>query len=600
MNYPDNDYEVLFKPKQDPERKIKKSLFLIGIFLTPITLGGALWGYIRAYYRKLQDEDLPPSLEPLHPFARKAMFVFAAVTWLIILGAALIFFIAVMSGGDYGGPSLLYQILVFYLIPNSIITFLVMRNFNIWRGKIYAMRSKANMFGSAKWADKKDFSEYVGGKGIYIGAGYVYSKMGHLISVAGTRSGKATNLIFPNLLGASDYDGSWLVIDPKGEGASVTASYQKSIGNDVQVLDPWGVVNGQTTATFNPLDIFSANDTESLIDDATMMANMIVPENKSGKDPYWDDRARSIIAAMIAFCIEAANNDLEIYAKYSDFHSLTNVWRFLRLSEDDFADLLFDMTQSNVEFISLIANEIVSLKINAGNTFGAVMSTAQSHTDFLKSPALQKSIEKSSFEVKNLSKKKTTLYVVIPPDRLASQGKWLRLVVSSALRAVIRNKGHRVTFVLDEFAAIGNLGPDISSFMAVGAGYNITLWPIFQTISQLQEIYDKSWQTFLGNAAVKHFFGIGDNATAKYVSDMIGGSTYVVYDKNIIGEDKSDPKQRMLATPDEVRRGSSDNIFTFVDQKPAGMVQKWNYWDMDKLKGRYDKNPMYVNSVDAK
>src|SRR5271157_5948246 len=43
----------------------------------------------------------------------------------------------------------------------------------------------------------------------------------HMMTIAGSRAGKGVSLIIPNLL---FYEGSALVIDPKGENARITAS----------------------------------------------------------------------------------------------------------------------------------------------------------------------------------------------------------------------------------------------------------------------------------------------------------------------------------------------------------------------------------------
>lgn len=48
----------------------------------------------------------------------------------------------------------------------------------------------------------------------------------HIITVAGSRSGKGVSMIIPNLL---FYRGSVLVIDPKGELASITARKDETI-----------------------------------------------------------------------------------------------------------------------------------------------------------------------------------------------------------------------------------------------------------------------------------------------------------------------------------------------------------------------------------
>ena len=67
----------------------------------------------------------------------------------------------------------------------------------------------------------------------------------HLVTVAGSRSGKGVSAILPNL---AKYRGSVLVLDPKGENASLTAERRGKgrgvpdggLGQEVYVLDPFG------------------------------------------------------------------------------------------------------------------------------------------------------------------------------------------------------------------------------------------------------------------------------------------------------------------------------------------------------------------------
>ncbi|TDE17741.1 type IV secretory system conjugative DNA transfer family protein [Dyadobacter psychrotolerans] len=587
---PEEVYQLL-KPKPDPEGKAKLKLLLIGTLLTPITLGGALWGYVRAYNRKLFHLNEPPTLNPLHPFARQSMKLFAAVVWALILAVILFFGLLFLITYNKGqGPGLLFRIVVVFvvvwIVPNALISLAVLRKFELWRGKMFSLRTSMNKFGSAKFADAGELTDLEGNNGIYIGGGYTYSKQGHLITVAGTRSGKFTNLIAPNLLGAGGYEGSWFVIDPKGECAFVTARYQRETGKHVRIIDPWKVYSNSPD-TYNPLDIIPSDDPEALSDDAAMIAEMMVPSDEKTNDPFWNNRARSIINALIIHCVlESAEGKCEC--------SLTTVWRWLRMDDDGFKELLGDMVASDNEIVSLSANEAQNTMNNSIKQHGSIMSNCYSQTDFLKSPMLQGSISGSSFDIKELSKGNTSLYVIIPPDKMDSQSKWLRLVVATSLRAVVRNRDKKVTFILDEFSSLGKI-KDVSSFMAMGAGYNISLWPILQSLSQLKDIYGNGWEVFMAGATAKHFFGVGDNFTAEYVSKMAGQSTYMVYDRSIIGPDKGNPQARALMTPDEIRRGSNDKIFTFIEQRPIAVFEKFPYYEMGVIQDRADKNPYYVS-----
>ncbi|MDQ7079020.1 MAG: type IV secretory system conjugative DNA transfer family protein [Robiginitomaculum sp.] len=96
---------------------------------------------------------------------------------------------------------------------------------------------KPTTFGSAEWADMEHIKEndLIGTDGFRLG-GFAtkkesvqlsYKRDRHLLTVAPTRSGKGTTAIIPNLL---TYEGSCLVIDPKGENALITAERTRNNG----------------------------------------------------------------------------------------------------------------------------------------------------------------------------------------------------------------------------------------------------------------------------------------------------------------------------------------------------------------------------------
>jgi type IV secretion system protein VirD4 len=81
----------------------------------------------------------------------------------------------------------------------------------------------------------------------------------HMVTIAGSRSGKGVSAIIPALC---DYPGSVICIDPKGENAFHTAARRgfgtssiEGLHQDVYVLDPYGVsgVAHEYQATFDPL-----------------------------------------------------------------------------------------------------------------------------------------------------------------------------------------------------------------------------------------------------------------------------------------------------------------------------------------------------------
>lgn len=60
----------------------------------------------------------------------------------------------------------------------------------------------------------------------------------HMLTFAGSRSGKGTSCIIPNLL---MWSGSAFVVDPKGTAAHITAKYREKEGQRIHYVDPFAV-----------------------------------------------------------------------------------------------------------------------------------------------------------------------------------------------------------------------------------------------------------------------------------------------------------------------------------------------------------------------
>jgi type IV secretion system protein VirD4 len=271
--------------------------------------------------------------------------------------------------------------------------------------------------------------------------------------------------------------------------------------------------------------------------------------------------------------------------------TLVDLWKYLRLSSKEWITLVASMQANNNEIIRTTGNELEA-SMESEKMFASIMATAQQKTDFLKSPAMQRSLEKSSFDINALTQGKTTLYVIIPADKLKSHYQWLRLVVSSGIQSVIRKRGERVTFILDEFPSLGPL-KEISEFgLAAAAGYNLSFWMILQSLPQLQNLYKDNWQNFIANTAVRQWVGINDNFTAKYVSESIGTRGFLTYNKES-GEAQSNTA-RPVMTPEEVKANTSSSMIVQIEQRPAEVVRKLAYFELETMESRYDANPYFA------
>jgi len=355
----------------------------------------------------------------------------------------------------------------------------------------------------------------------------------HVISVAPTRSGKGVSLIIPNLL---TYRGSVLVVDPKGENAWITAAFRReAFGQKTVILDPWGEVNrrygvaagaGEEVARFNPLSILDP-DSDEYVDDLAYLADSIII-SQSSRDPHWDDSARELVAGLIAFVVESP--------AYRAEASLGLVRGLLSLPGEELRVAIKDAQ-------ALGAGSIARAKLARfeadTNEINSVMSTARTQTGFLDSAVLTRNMDASDFSFEELCQGNISIYLVLPPDKLQTYARWLRLMVSIAIRAVARGgvsalsrggggsqnpSGLPALFVLDEFGTIGKLDA-VAQAYGLMAGLGMIIWAFAQDLNQLKRDYPDHWETFIGNSQAMTCFGVMDNFTADYISKMLGTQT---------------------------------------------------------------------------
>lgn len=356
-------------------------------------------------------------------------------------------------------------------------------------------RSAPRTHGAARWANRREIKSFIGGIGPVLGR----SQKGELLNYRGdaplftaapTRSGKGAGLIIPSLL---HYSGSAVVIDPKGEAARATAARRREFG-PVHILDPFAIASG--SAGYNPLaglDLLSRTFTE---DAATLADAICAPDagsHPSEASAHFNESARSLVAAFIAFC--AANEPKE------HFH-LGRVNEYLGLPREERAALLQLMAESDIRMVSQTANLQLGRDAREAES---ILSTAARHCSFMKeSPSIVESLSTSTFSFVELKSAPATVFMVLPPDRLSTFSRWLRLLLTSAVndlsRAPLPAAFGPVLMIIDECAALGRLAA-IENAFALLPGFGIMPWAFFQDLNQARSIYGEKAAS-LGSGSV--------------------------------------------------------------------------------------------------
>lgn len=420
-----------------------------------------------------------------------------------------------------------------------------------WIGSaVRAFSRPPTTFGSAEWATLPYLEDkgIIGDSGIRLGvfpaAATVdddhhhrqplhYASDRHLLTIAPTRSGKGTTAIIPNLL---TYEGSALVIDPKGENAMITADRRRAMGQDVYIVDPWMITtmmandhrsrsisppisasspsSAPIIARFNPLDWLEAGDID-ITENAMLLADaLVVPD---GGESFWMEEAKALLQGVILY---VATDEREAGHRH-----LGRVRDLLLLDGEDMKLLFERMLDSHHHIVISTGARCLQKE---EKLLANVVASAQAQTHFLDSARIRESLSVSDFKFEDLKHRGMTIYLVLPSDRLNAFSRWLRLLIQQAItvnaRDIATKPDKPVLFLLDEMPALGRLTMVEQAF-GLMAGFGIQLWGIVQDVSQLKGIYGDGWETFIGNSGMIQYFGSRDRMTADYFSALCGVTT---------------------------------------------------------------------------
>lgn len=435
----------------------------------------------------------------------------------------------------------------------------------------------------------------------------INNDMGFFV-IAGSRSGKGTSFIVPNLI---EWPGGVFCIDPKGENASITAmrrgladvakksetTVKQTLNQNVAILDPFGTVKGAAKAyciNYNPLaDIKLISDelTESIL----TITESIVLQDTSSSGQHFTETVETILAGIIETVLFDDQDP-------DNTKDLPYCLEKIQVDKDELTAYL-----NKIKTDAGLAHEAATLLLDVGDDeYGSIRSTFSRQMRFMLDPRMRKHLSSSDFSLREAITNSWSVYVCIPPNKIKRANRWLRLITNIALDAKMNSSfaqgGLQTLFLLDEFAALGNMSliEEASAYMA---GYGIKLIPVIQNIGQIKKNYPKNWETFLSNSGAMLAWGLNDLESQKYISDHMGSiwvdesnSSVSVNTDGQTGKSggshtiSTSRQQRAVRWPNEVHhQGARQHNLGFVisSATPPFMVERVPYFEAYK-KTYYD------------
>jgi len=351
-----------------------------------------------------------------------------------------------------------------------------------------------------------------------------YSGDAHLITVAPTGSGKGRDVLVGALL---EYEGSCIVIDPKGQLAAITGAQRARMGQKIIVLNPLPKelpMDLGPSAKYNPMAYLDPNS-DAFGPSCEAIADSIVMMHEDDPNSHFTDSARQLIAGIIMH-LAAHGRDGE--------KNLVMMQRIvagpIKVLEAFVAEAL---SSDKDGFISGTLARFASVS-GEDRELRSIISTATTQCGFINNKAIGASLSASDFSFRDLKREATTVYLVLPAKFIRTCGKWFRLVLASAIAELWRDERGKypILAIIDEFNQLGRLAV-VADAMGMARGFGLQLWPILQDLPQLKGTYGDQWETFLGGAAVRQFFAPRETLTAEYVSKLCGVKTVVTQGQSV-------------------------------------------------------------------
>ena len=394
-------------------------------------------------------------------------------------------------------------------------TALVMRN------------KKASLHGDARFATSAEVKKagLLDGLGIivgkYAGKFLMFGGPQHIMLSAPTRSGKGVSVIIPNLL---QWPESCVVLDIKQENWDITSGYRRKYGQRCYLFNP--VASDGKTHRYNPLGYVS-DDPGTRIDDLQKIANMIFPDLQ-GTDPIWTATPRSLFLGVCLYLFETPGKP----------RTIGQVLREMLQDGDGseyFSNIVKERKSAGIPLSPACVRALNSyITISAENTRGGILSSFRSRLELWMNPIVDAATSANDFDLRDVRKKKMSIYIGITPDNLERMAPLVNLFFQQLIDLNIQqlpaqNPELKYTCLLlmDEFTAIGKVSI-LSKSISFIAGYGLRMLTIIQSPSQLVDVYGKeAAQTLQTNHALNIVFApkASELQATRDISEWLGYTT---------------------------------------------------------------------------
>lgn len=371
----------------------------------------------------------------------------------------------------------------------------------------------------------------------------------------GSGAGKTRFYCKPNLMQANT---SFVILDPKGEILRDTGGLLEAKGYEVRVLD---LISMEKSHCYNPfVYLRDDNDIQRLV---TNLFKSTTPKGSQSNDPFWDTAASMLLLALVFYLHYEAPKEEQ------NFSMVMEMLRAADIGDDDnprpspLDNLFSDLEYENPDHIAL--KYYRSYHSGSAKTLKSIQITLAARLEKFNLESLAALTCTDELDLPSMGEKKVALFALIP-DNDSSFNFLVSILYTQLFQQLFYSADHihggalpvPVHFLMDEFANV-SLPDDFDKILSVMRSRGVSVSIILQNLAQLKALFEKQWESIVGNCDEFLYLGGNEQSTHKYVSELLGKETI---DTNTYGKSTGHSGNystnyqisgRELMTPDEVR-----------------------------------------------
>lgn len=428
----------------------------------------------------------------------------------------------------------------------------------------------------------------------------------NVLVIGGSGSGKSRFFVKPNILQANC---NYVVTDPAGEMLASMGTFLENQDYEIRVFN---LVEMDKSHCYNPFKYIRKDE-----DVLTMIDCLIVnttPPNTKGGDQFWVKSETALLQALCFYLIE------KCVPEEQNFGSVMELLRLAEVDENNPdkqspLDVMFSKLKAeNPSSMAVKSYDI--FKMGAGKTLKSILISCGVRLQVFNLQAVANLTNVDTIDLASIGTGdgKKALFVITP--QASETYNFLVSMLYSQLFETLYFEGnklieqdksfkHEVRFLLDEFVNIGQI-PQFTKKLATMRKYRISCSIIIQNLAQIKALYEKDWETIIGNCDSMIFLGGLEYSTLEYVSNIMGTQTIRTRNegrsrgKNSSSSLNYQRTQRKLMNPDEV--GNMDNSMCIIKIRSLDpfFTKKYDYPKHPNyhLTGDADISQRYINKLD--